>query len=49
MSDDLFELLEKRMAKSVTVSKLRLLPFAVELYCLEKLMMNQIPGEEASI
>jgi hypothetical protein len=49
ISDDLYELLEKRMAKSVTVSKLRLLPFAVELYCLEKLMMNQIPGEEASV
>lgn len=49
MSDDLFELLEKRNAKSLSVSKLRMLPFAVELYCLEKLMMNQIPGEEASI
>lgn len=49
MSDDLFALLEKRMAKSVDLSKLRMLPFAVELYCLEKFMMNQIPGEETSI
>jgi hypothetical protein len=48
MSDDLFELLEKRNDKSLSVSKLRMLPFAVELYCLEKLMINQIPGEEAS-
>lgn len=49
ISDDLYELLEKRTAKSVVVSKLKMLPFAVEFYCLEKLMMNQVPGEEVSI
>ena len=38
MSDEIFELLQKRRSRSldVAVSKLRLLPVAVELHCLEQ-------------
>lgn len=51
MSDDLYALLERRMAaKNVVISKLRLLPFAVELYALEKLMITQATSaDEVSI
>jgi len=49
MSDDLYDLLERRMAaKNRVISRLRLLPFAVELYALERLMMTQ-PCDVASI
>lgn len=50
MSDDLYALLERRMAaKNYVISKLRLLPFAVELYALERLMISQAGTEAASI
>lgn len=52
MSDDLYALLERRMAakaNNLVISKLRLLPFAVELLALERLMINQAYNDEASI
>lgn len=43
MSDDLYAILERRMAakNQYVISKFRLLPFAVELYALERIMMAQ--------
>lgn len=50
MSDDLYALLERRMAaKNYVISRMRLLPFAVELYALERLMISQAGTETASI
>lgn len=43
MSDDLYAILERRMAakNQYVISKFRLLPFAVELYALERIMISQ--------
>lgn len=50
MSDDLYDLMERRMAaKNLVISKARLLPFAVELYALERITMMNASSEVASI
>ncbi len=51
MSDDLYDLLERRMAAKnlvISICRSRLLPFAVELYAIERLMTTQ-PCDVASI